>query len=759
MQPLLGSLGMPLHNSLRAVFLILVTILVTACGGGGDTSNSSPAGEAAAFYASSTYQYTTGIVAQTVIPNNTKVVDVSSIKGWSISPALPAGLAFDSSNGSISGTPTANSATSTYGVTAVNSAGQLFSANLAIGVSSNILMNLGHVNPVQFIQFDTAHVLSQDSSGFWILWDYVTTAQIASGTALLGGGSSATPAPLALAGPTVVIQTNTGLELRSSATGAVIAEIPVRLSWWKLAIDGSYVCAGSTSQLSCWSPSGQPLFTKSGNYAIANVFTSPSALLVALGAAGNDVIETISSATWTSNIGPTFQGAFYAWFADGSSFLTTNAATGYVWEYSLATTLEGLVMLQPSAGQGHWIWTEGYDPNFFSNVLTVYPLNSATATANFVLPSYLFNQTTIVPIGTFIDSWPSQEGNVLDVIDLSGATPAQTNYTLLFPPSAFAAISPSQFMEGSSSGVLIDGSTPGAPRYFGYGAVTSMAGSTTRAVFSTASGSIFSYNTMTQAFEPTIDLGATWQLALSSNGSILAAASPNSLNIYAMPSEALINSLPGIPGYSPATIPDVSTLTLSGDGSTLGETQNGGPYRTLPAAPGPGTSKDAVLSAFGPILLSSDGTLAATSTYADYVLVDGSASTGIYQDGTLVATVLGWPVAWLDNNDLLVEVFSQTAENFPNPAIYSGATIYSATGTVVATPPIGPLLSFQVLSSDLIYWSNEVISLSNGATLWASGDPISGQPGLYMGAGGQSGAVAGSSVIFLSGNLVIAQPY
>jgi len=709
-------------------------------------------------YSSSEYQYTSGVAAQAVSPQN--VVDIVT---WSITPALPAGLTFSTTTGAISGTPTATFPATNYLISGVGPGG-MRSVNLTIGVTSHILLNLGHVNAVQFIQFDTAHVLSQDSSGYWILWDYVTTAQIASGTALLGSGSAATPPPLALAGPMVVIQTNTGLELRSSATGAVVAEIPVQLSWWKLATDGSYVCAGNTSQLSCWSPSGQSLFTKSGNYANANVFASPSALHVALGAAGNNIIETVSTASWTSSVGPVFQGTFYAWFVDGSSYLTMNAATAYVWEYSPATTLEGLVppltaltdgfCCPQLTGQGHWIWTLGYSPAVGVNeeAVTVYPLgNNPMSVGYYNLPTYLSNQISIAPIGTFIDEWPPQASNVLTAIDLSGATPVQTSYTMPFgAPTAFAAISPSQFMEGSSSGVLVDGSTPGAPRYFGYGVVTSIAGSAPRAVFSTASGSILSYNTTTNAFEPTIDLASTWQVDLSSDGSVLAAASPSVVNIYAMPSETLTSSLPGLVG------PGLSSFTMSGDGSTLEEMANGVPARTLPSAGGPGTAKDVVFPMTpdllnGPFPLSPDGTLAAISNTPGPVSF-GTASTFIYKDGTLVATVNGWPVGWLSNNSLLVEVFNSTT--------YGGATIYSATGATLAAPPMGPLDSLQVVSSNLVYSPNAIVSLPSGATVWASGDPISGPPArAFIGSGGQLGAVAGSEVVFVSGNLVIAQPY
>ena len=134
----------------------------------------------------------------------------------------------------------------------------------------------------------------------------------------------------------------------------------MHLQWWKLASDGSYFCAGNGTSLACWSPSGQLLFSKSGNYFNAVAFATPTALLVALGSAGQDVIETVSIASGTSSVGPAFQGKFYAWFVDGTAFLTTAAVTNTVSVYSPASALEdsrSLPSLRNLTGQGNWFWT------------------------------------------------------------------------------------------------------------------------------------------------------------------------------------------------------------------------------------------------------------------------------------------------------------------------------------------------------------------------------------------------------------------
>jgi hypothetical protein len=717
-------------------------------------------------YSSLNYQFTTGIAAQTVTSPN------SALTNWWVSPPLPAGLVLY--DGKISGTPTVATPTAQYLVTAYTgpgSAGEKFGAELTVGVSSNVLLNLGHINPIPFVQFDTSHVLSQDSTGFWILWNYATKAQIATGVAQLSGF----PAPMALAGPMLVIQTGTGLELRASATGNVLAEVTLQLEWWKVASDGSYVCGGNASQLVCWSPTGQQLISEAGNYYNANVFAAPSELLIALGAAGNGVIETVSSATWTSSTGPAFQGTFDAWFVDGSQFLTTDATSSTVYEYSLASVLEGsasLPTLQGLAGQGNWIWTNqptiGTDPfgnpEVLSNAVTIYPVgNSATPAATLQLGPVLMAD------GTFIDAL---SGSSLTVVDLSGATPAQTSYTLPIavpPPQGatvgptpflFGAISPTQFMESTQSGILVDGSVPGAPRNFGYGAIVSIAGSTARAVFTTESGSTFSYNSATNAFETTPALAANQQVALSADGSVLAALDTSgNVNVYSLPGWTLINALPASGAVAAPT-----SIVLSASGTILGEQLPNGSTQSVPVAGGVATAYPGP----GPIQLSPDGTLAAVASEsisamnASIQWVYINPTTAIYQNGTLQTTLAGYPVGWLDDSRLLVNSYSAECGFIDNAWVfYMGATIYGPTGTKLAAPPIGgscgqqgtsgEIDSLQVVSSDLVYsqQGNAVTSLTSGANAWVSQDPFSGQWGVF----------AGSAIVFVSGNLVLAQPY
>ena len=70
-------------------------------------------------YSPSSFTLTKGTAMTTVTPTTSG----GAIVSWSISPTLPTGLAFDTSTGAISGTPTVLSVSTAYTVTATNTGG------------------------------------------------------------------------------------------------------------------------------------------------------------------------------------------------------------------------------------------------------------------------------------------------------------------------------------------------------------------------------------------------------------------------------------------------------------------------------------------------------------------------------------------------------------------------------------------------------------------------------------------------------------
>jgi hypothetical protein len=307
-------------------------------------------------------------------------------------------------------------------------------------------------------------------------------------------------------------------------------------------------------------------------------------------------------------------------------------------------------------------------------------------------------------------------------------------------------------------------------------------------VFATASANTFSYESASNTLQKTIDLSSSQQFLLSSDGSVLATLDNGpgpgnvSVNIYAMPAGTLIHSFP----YSTAGVYPGS-ITLSGGGTVLGElpvsNTCGGPCstgsQTVPITGGAVTS----FPNAGAIQLSPDGTLAAVSSESlaaifNSITIFVEATTSIFQNGTLVTTLSGYPVGWLDNGRLLVNNYNFCgAGPLLTEVCYFGAQIYSPTGALLFTPSIPEIESIQVVSSDLVYSMTSgggqynsddaapitIYSLTTSApntqtepvisaspSVWASADPC-GNPCRDV--------FAGSEIVFVSGNLVIAQPY
>jgi hypothetical protein len=703
-------------------------------------------------YSSAYYSFTNGVAAQTLAPSAAG----GAVVTWGIVPALPDGLTLSATDGRISGTPTAGAAAAVYVVTATNSGGRSI-ANLTIAVSPAPVLDLGHGDSINLIRMNASRVFSQDLSGHWALWDYSKGTNLANGTPpCLSPPCASNPLPADFSGSTIVIGTPTGFDVRSSAAGQLLATVAATFSWWKLATDGTYVCAGSTTGLQAWSTSGQVLVSRSGDYSNAMGFAAPGEILIALGPAGAGAIETISLATGTSSVGPPFQGTFLSWFLDGTQFFTNDTTGNRIRIYSDTTVQNDMIIPNGSlasnvAGERNWFWTYGSAPG-----LNIYQVGaSAAPTASFAVSGKM------IPSGTTLGFISS--GNV-SVVDLSGAAPTLINYPNVplttTTTNAYAAASSTQWMIGDQLGVLFDGgSLSGTARYFGYGALLSIAGGAGHFAIATASGATLYFNSATNALEGTIDFLSS-KLVLSADGTVLAAqGSPssvnsNQLNIYSLPSGALVTPFL----FGSMSMPTLVDMTLSASGTVVGAEVN----NSLQALPvGGGTLLWTVPGPTGVggfqwrPLLSPDGTLTANAGEPE----GGGTTplTSFYSNGTFITSRTGWAVGWIDNGRLLVNNYD---DKFGR---YMGASIYDPTGALLASPAIPGLKLFQVVTPqqqtpDLIYSPefNTIYSLISGATLWASGSPSTGT--YYPGPPG-IGAVAGPQIVFMSGNLLLAEPH
>jgi len=685
---------------------------------------------------------TVGAAITTEIPTVTGTVD-----SYIVSPALPAGLSLNASTGAISGTPTAVTVSAAYTITASNAGGDTTAdVTIAVNQALGVVLDLGHAAQINFLQLANSGLLSRDVSGHWALWNYSLGSVLVSGDQIpIGNSPPYTYAPLAIAGNTVVIGIPNGLEVRSATDGHVVSTIVSQSSWWNLATDGSYICAGSQSELSAWSPTGQVLISQPGNYSSAKTFAAPGEILVALGAAGPNVVETVSLATGTSVVSPAFAGNFNSWFLDGSRFVSNLSTT--VWVYSNTAAEQAIVTLPSVAnltGQGDWIWT--FDP---SGLLNVYAIGSASATASYNLPSFA---TNVFPSAMTIGAL--QFGTGASVIDLSGANPVKVDYTLpVAQGTAYAATAASQWVVGNTHGVVLDGaSLSGTPRYLGDGQAWSIAACSDQVAIATASGAILEMDPSGPTLEGTINFSSS-KLECSSDGMTLAGMADandyqyepdRTLNVFSLPTGTISQSWP----YTFDQYPYLFDFTMSLSGTMMGQV-------LLTSTPGGIGSARQVTSITGgpiiwsdtvsgqPIQLSPDGTLIAVSNGPPAT----NTVTNIYKNGQLVTAVSGWAVGWIDDGRLLVNNYGV---QYPSPSQYLGCTIYDPTGVKLATPSLPELRQFQTVTSDLIYSAqvNTIYSLSSGASTWTSSSPSLGV-----------GAVAGSYVVFASGSRVLLASY
>ena len=405
-------------------------------------------------YGASALTFTAGVAGRTLTPN----ANGGAVVSWSISPALPAGLTFSATDGSIAGTPTGASASTAYVVTATNSGGQS-TGNLTIEVDAGVLLELGHGTSIALVRFSGSRMLSLDYGGHWVLWDYAAGAIIANGDLNCLQCASSTPGSLAdLAGPTAVIKTQNGFEIHSSSNGLALATITASVSWWMLASDGSYISAGSHAGLFAWSLSGAPLLSRPGDYSKAIGFAAPGEIRVAAGPAGLSVVETVSVPSGAATAGPAFNGQFNSWFLDGGRIITTVGTTVLV--YSKDAVQQAVLPVPTDAtatGQGNWIWTSSR----FGTTLDVYAVSaSSTPAASYTLGPGDVPLASATAIGVIREG-----GQTLSVIDLSGTAPSEVDYASpiwITPPlgaMTYAAVSASQWVVGNQNGVLLDGAS------------------------------------------------------------------------------------------------------------------------------------------------------------------------------------------------------------------------------------------------------------------------------------------------------------
>ena len=151
------------------------------------------------------------------------------VESWSISPALPAGLVFDTATGEISGTPTVINASTNYTVTATNSGGSDTTSVIitVIDVIPEIDFTVNELNLINnTVSSDLPLIPTVNSSGAVVAW--TISPSLPAGLVLdtANGTISGTPATLLTRSMFMITGTNTGGSATTYINITVIDQIP-----------------------------------------------------------------------------------------------------------------------------------------------------------------------------------------------------------------------------------------------------------------------------------------------------------------------------------------------------------------------------------------------------------------------------------------------------------------------------------------------------------------------------------------------------
>ncbi|WP_306601987.1 putative Ig domain-containing protein [Geothrix sp. 21YS21S-2] len=172
--------------------------------------------------------YTRGAAIAANTPSHGGGVVVS----YAVSPALPAGLALNTSTGVITGTPTALAAPDAYAVTATNTSGSTL-ATLILSVVDVTPTSLAYsLNPAVYAR-GTAIPANTPSNAGGVPSAYAISPALPAGLAFstATGAITGTPTALAAAVPYVVTATNTAGSAQATLTLSVVDQAPTGLAY------------------------------------------------------------------------------------------------------------------------------------------------------------------------------------------------------------------------------------------------------------------------------------------------------------------------------------------------------------------------------------------------------------------------------------------------------------------------------------------------------------------------------------------------
>jgi hypothetical protein len=740
-------------------------------------------------YPRTSYRFTTEVALAPVAPTSTGGAVVS----WALDRALPAGLAFSTTTGQISGTPTAATAASNYRVTATNSGGTA-TYDFAIDVISGLVLDLGETDGIVQLLHDGTRILSASTQGHVILWNAQSGAKVLSVTANCVADSNCVGNNAAqLAGQVLVVRTNSGFDLYAAATGLLQAHIDSASSLatpWKLSVDGSYIVEYSATELRAWSSAGAAITSRPGKYDLAKLYAAAGEIRIANGAAGTQVIETVALPAGTGTTSPTFTGVFDSWFADGERFVSVLNQTAIV--YSRLAVQAAITAspreIEATGGSGDWFWLVNFDRAYTTfyvgEHLSIYSVSApATPAADYIMGEE--QVPSIAAIGNKL-AFASNGGRnylgapTINIVDLAGAAPVRTEHVARAGSiSRVRPLATGGWLFGNRLGVVMGASTPLAePQIYSLGRVLSVAGSPTRASVATASGQILNFDATTRTLENQIAFSAS-QLALSNDGQVLGALgstaydggwTERTLKVFALPNRNLITEFPSTYDFSNGAY--LTEFGMSADGNVI--TQSIEHVTTTPPSTTRHTDCESrVLRTDGTaiwsatqdcesvtsrslIRLSPSGTRFAV---ADTLFRDTTV-TNLYQNGVLTGVTTGMAGGWLDDSRLLVLNYVRSQAPVSLYDVYTSSKIVDTLGQTLSPLVVPPAVWFQALAADRIYspQQNEIFDVSSGASAWSTPTPSTPMADSIWPYPTHVGAVAGDFVYFPSGHTLRAEP-
>ena len=559
--------------------------------------------------------------------------------------------------------------------------------NGAPGASDQVVLEFGHVKPIEAVWRAGDRILTRDSEYHWVLWDVASRHAVASGDQQYNY--------LALAGGMMMAHepSSGDIQLRSVATGAVAGTIRGTgefLPRTGLAVDGSYAWLATRGGIQAWSPTGTLLFDVAGDFSRAEVYAAPGELRVNADPANIQLVETIQVPSGSVATFP-FAGKFVRWFDSGERFLTAVGTTAWVYARDgQRVAFADLPTTATLTGQGDHVWT------FDGAQLRIY---LATDLSVPIVGYALVNETP-VPAGDTI----ALVGDDLEFITLGGA--GTRSAPIEIGCTAFGGDPHGAWAIGTVHGLVYDSASaigPPADRTsLSTGELLSLAGAPDgTAALSTASGiQILHVDAGGVEVRRTLPLAAS-RLELMADGSVMVIADPEDDTIR------VVNVADGSVRHAFAGAGSLFELSPRGDVLARID-DNRITYTDLDggAVASPGPAEDNIL--FAP-----DGVHVASTHQG---LDQTTATTQLFVNGALAGAVDGVALAWLDDHRILTAklILVHSISVVSN-------TIYDASGASLATLPPFTGARVSPLGDHLVYVpapANELVDVGTGQAIW-----------------------------------------